>query len=97
MSSQGGKTSKRQQQKEERRQYHQRGRAEKKSAQDGIKDNLPFDLPNQPRVHLLKSLYLYGPKSDRFVKEGERLLITVMKRMLIFSSLYCHQAQHHYE
>jgi hypothetical protein len=43
----------------------------KKSAQNGIKDNLPFGLPNQPRVHLFKSLY--GPKSERFVKDGDRL------------------------
>jgi hypothetical protein len=34
-------------------------------------DNLPFDLPNQPRAHLLKSLY--GPKLERFVKERDRL------------------------
>jgi hypothetical protein len=59
--------------KEERRQYYQRGRAEEKSAQDGIKDGLPLNLPNQPRVHVLKSKY--GPKSDRFLKEGDRLKV----------------------
>jgi hypothetical protein len=67
----GGKISKRQQKKKERGQYFQRSRVEKKSAQDSIKDSLPFDLPKLPFVHLLKSKY--GPTSDRFVKEGDRL------------------------
>ncbi|KAF2871074.1 hypothetical protein BDV95DRAFT_607356 [Massariosphaeria phaeospora] len=58
MSNQGHKISKRQLQ-EERREHYQRGRAERKSAQDSIKNSLPFDLPNQPCVHLLKSKY--GP------------------------------------
>jgi hypothetical protein len=68
MSSQGGEVSKRQQQKEERQKCHQRGRAEKKSAQNGIKDDLPVDLPKQLPFYLLRSLY--GPKSEMFVKDG---------------------------
>jgi hypothetical protein len=45
MSNQSGKISKRRQL-TERRKYFKRGWAEKKSVQDGIKDGLPFDLPN---------------------------------------------------
>jgi len=79
---------KRQLWKGERRHNYQRGRVEKKSAQDSMRDSLPLDLPNQRRVHLLKSKY--GPK---FVKKGHysnRLGWTLglnMKRRLF--SLHC--------
>ena len=56
---------KRQLWKGERRHNYQRGRVEKRSAQDSMRDSLPLDLPNQRRVYLLKSKY--GPK---FVKKG---------------------------
>ena len=54
---------KRQLWKGERRHNYQRGRVEKKSAQDSMRDSLPLDLPNQRRVHLLKSNY--GLSSSR--------------------------------
>ena len=56
---------KRQLRKEERRHNYKRGRVDKKSAQDSMRDSLPLDIPNQRRVHLPKSKY--GPK---FVKKG---------------------------